>query len=68
MNTLICSIPGINCGHCVRTIEREVSELEGVREVHADAQAKTAVISFETPATEDAIKKLLAEINFPVAG
>jgi copper chaperone CopZ len=68
MTTLTCSIPGINCGHCVRTIETELSELEGVTKVRADAQTKTAVISFEPPATEVRIKKLLAEINFPVAG
>jgi copper chaperone CopZ len=45
----------------------EVSELEGVRSVEADPQTKEAIITFDAPATEEAIKALLAEINYPVA-
>jgi copper chaperone CopZ len=45
----------------------EVSELHGVTEVQADAENKQAIIIFEPPATEDQIKALLAEINYPAA-
>jgi copper chaperone len=65
MSTVTFSIPNINCGHCVNTIQTEVVELEGVTEVRASSQTKTAVVTFEAPATESAIKKLLAEINYP---
>jgi copper chaperone CopZ len=67
MTTVTYSIPNINCGHCVHTIQSEVIELEGVTDVRASAQTKSAVIIFEVPATEVAIKKLLSEINYPVA-
>ena len=67
MTTVTYSIPNINCAHCVHTIQTEVADVQGVTEVRASPQSKTAVISFEAPATEDAIKKLLAEINYPVA-
>lgn len=53
--------------HCVHTIKTELSEIAGIRSVDADATGKTAVITFEPPATEDQIKSLLAEIDYPVA-
>jgi copper chaperone len=66
MTTVTYSIPNISCGHCVHTIQSEVSELPGVQSVQADREKKTAVIVFDAPASEEAIKALLAEINYPV--
>jgi copper chaperone CopZ len=68
MYTVKYSIPNISCGHCVHTIQSEVAELEGVESVQADMQTRTAVITFQPPATEDNIKALLQELNYPVAG
>lgn len=67
MTTVTYSIPNISCGHCVHTIVTEVSDLQGVSSVEANQEAKTATITFEAPASEDEIKSLLAEINYPVA-
>ena len=66
MKSVTYSIPNINCGHCVHTIKTELGDLPGVRTVEADAASKKATITFDTPATEDKIKELLAEINYPV--
>jgi copper chaperone CopZ len=55
------------CGHCVHTIQTEVGELTGVQSVKADEQSKMVEIVFGDPATEEKIKSLLAEINYPVA-
>jgi copper chaperone CopZ len=46
----------------------EVSDLDGVQSVVADVGTQQATIVFEPPATEEAIKDLLVEINYPVAG
>jgi copper chaperone CopZ len=67
MTTVTYSIPNISCGHCVHTIQSEVIELEGVTEVRASAELKQATITFESPASEEKIKALLQEINYPVA-
>lgn len=67
MTTVTFSIPNINCNHCVHTIQTEVSDLEGVKLVKADASSKQATITFEPPASEDSIKALLAEINYPAS-
>ena len=66
--TVTYSIPNISCNHCVHTVTMEVSDLDGVKSVAADVEAKQATIIFEPPATEIGIKGLLAEINYPVAG
>ena len=67
MRTVTYKIPNISCGHCVHTIQSEVSELAGVKSVVADLNNQQATISFDEPASEDKIKSLLAEINYPVA-
>lgn len=60
------SIPNISCGHCVHTIQSELADLAGVKSVKADAQNRAVEIVFDQPATEENIKQLLAEINYPV--
>jgi len=68
MTTVTYTVPAISCGHCTHTIETEVGELKGVQSVKADLNTKKVVISFDAPASEDGIKSLLAEIDYPVEG
>ncbi len=68
MTTVKYSVPNISCGHCVHTIQMEVSDVEGVQSVTADQQNRSVEIVFAPPASEEAIKTLMAEINYPVAG
>ena len=65
MKTVTYSIPNISCNHCVHTIKTEVSDLEGVKSVEANAQTKQAIVVFDAPATEEKITALLTEINYP---
>lgn len=59
------SVPNISCGHCTRTIENELSEMTGVTRVAGSPQDKTVTIAWDDPATEDAIRATLKEINYP---
>jgi copper chaperone len=68
MTTVTYSIPAMHCGHCIHTVEMEVGELEGVQSVKADLDRKKVQITFDTPASEEKIKALLAEIDYPVEG
>jgi copper chaperone CopZ len=65
MSTKTFTIPAISCGHCVHTVEREVSEISGVTKVAADEQSKQVTIEWGDPATWDQIKDLLVEIEYP---
>jgi copper chaperone CopZ len=67
MTTVTYSVPNISCGHCVHTIQMEVGDLDGVQSVKASAESKQVEIVFDSPATEDKIKALLTEINYPAA-
>ena len=68
MTTVTYSVPAIHCGHCTHTIEMEVGELQGVQTVKADLNEKKVQITFDEPASEEMIKTLLAEIEYPVEG
>ena len=68
MITVTYTVPAISCGHCTHTIETEVGDLQGVQSVKADEATKKVVITFDTPADEQKIKALLAEINYPAEG
>jgi copper ion binding protein len=67
MTTITYSVPGIHCMHCTHTIEMEVGELEGVKSVKAELDTRNVTIAFEMPASEEKIKALLTEIEYPVA-
>jgi copper chaperone CopZ len=53
--------------HCVHTIQTELADVQGVQSVKADQASKMVEIVFDAPASEEKIKTLLAEINYPVA-
>lgn len=67
MTTVTYSVPAIHCMHCTHTIEMEVGELQGVQSVKADMNTKDVTIAFDAPASEEKIKALLTEIEYPVA-
>jgi len=68
MKTVTYNIPNISCGHCVHTIKMEVGDIVGVQSVEASANNKTATITFDDPASEEIIKELFTEINYPIEG
>ena len=67
MNSRTVKVENISCNHCVMTIERELGELNGVKSVDADPEAKTVTVGWEAPATWEDIRELLIEINYPPA-
>jgi copper ion binding protein len=66
MQTVTYEVPGIHCNHCVHTIKVELSEMDGVQAVDANAESKKVTVEFDAPASPEKIESLLAEINYPV--
>jgi copper chaperone len=59
-------VPNISCGHCVATIESELSDVEGVVVVKADQASKMVSIEWNEPPTSwKAIRSKMEEINYP---
>ena len=67
METKTFIVPNISCGHCVHTVETEVSELQGVQEVRADEKTKQVTVKWDKPANWEQIEKVLTEIDYPPA-
>jgi copper chaperone CopZ len=67
METKTLSIPNISCGHCVMSIKKELSEMEGVTKVEGDPASKSVPLEWGAPATLGRIKDTLKEINYPAA-
>ncbi len=65
MTTITYSVPNISCGHCVHTIQMELSDLQGVQRVEAFQDKREVTVEFEPPADESQIVSLLKEINYP---
>ncbi|SHK29343.1 Copper chaperone CopZ [Desulfatibacillum alkenivorans DSM 16219] len=59
------TVPNISCGHCVNAIKEELNEADGVAGVEGDPGSKTIKVKWDSPATEDSIRAILKEINYP---
>ena len=61
------SIPNISCGHCVMTIQNELRELVGIKQVDGDTQYKSITVEWESPTTLQEIRDTLKKINYPAS-
>ena len=68
MTTVTYTVPAISCGHCTHTIETEVGDMQGVLSVKVEQDSKKVTITFDAPASEEKIKALLSEIDYPAEG
>jgi copper chaperone CopZ len=67
METKTFQAPAISCGHCTKTIQNELGELQGVQSVQADQNTKMVTVTWDKPADWSKIKALLEEIGYPPA-
>ncbi len=67
MEQITLSIPNISCNHCVMTIKRESSFVDGANFVSGDIEAKTATFNVESDKVLAALKETLAEAGYPAA-
>ena len=65
MKTIKFKIPAIHCNHCIHTIEMELNDLDGVKNVKADLNTKSVNISYDDPADLKKMVSVLREINYP---
>lgn len=57
-------IANISCGHCVRTIQRELALLPGVEAVEGDPATKQVTVRWAAPLTWERIAEELAELGY----
>lgn len=61
------NVPDIGCNGCVRAIEGELSEINGVQVVKADLDSKQVTVEWNEATDWDAIRAKLVEIEYPPA-
>lgn len=49
-------VGGMNCGHCVRSVQSEVSGLAGVTAVDVDLTTGRLTVTASTPVDSDAVR------------
>lgn len=68
MSEKTVQVPNISCGHCVKTIERELGGLNGVRAVTAHQDSKDVHVEWDDRLTSwEALRRHLEEIHYPAA-
>ena len=61
------SVTGMTCDHCVRSVEEEVGEVEGVQAVEVELASGLLTVSGEG-FSDDAVRGAVAEAGYRVAG
>ena len=67
MSSKTYSVPGISCGHCVATIERELGAVPGVVRVKGDVDTKQVTVVCQDEGALPQVEALLKEIGYPPA-
>lgn len=57
-------VPNIGCDGCVKAIQGELSDLEGVKSVAGVVDTKMVTVEYDNPATWDGIVATLNEIDY----
>jgi copper chaperone len=61
------TVSGMTCDHCVRSVEEEVGEVEGVQAVEVELASGLLTVSGEG-FSDDAVRGAVAEAGYRVAG
>lgn len=60
--------PDMGCGHCVNTIESTLRQLPGVRNVRADLESKTVIVTVDRADVDEAtVRSTLEEAGYPAS-
>jgi len=59
------SIPNISCGHCAATIERELSSLQGMKNVTTQIEPKQVIVEVSHESVFRDVEDTLNEIGYP---
>jgi copper chaperone len=67
MSEVTFESPEITCDHCIGTIEKAVTKLDGVRFISGDPEMKTVKIEYDPAAVKiEAIQSAMEEEGYPV--
>ena len=65
--TATYTVTGMTCGHCVQSVTREVSKLEGVTGVRVDLASGAVTVESEAPLDDAAFAAAVDEAGYEVS-
>jgi copper chaperone len=68
MSTATYTVVGMTCGHCVKAVSEEVSQLPGVTTVEVDLASGGLTVTSDAPVDETAVRAAVEEAGYEVAG
>lgn len=60
----IYTVSGMTCGHCVNSVQAEVSQIPGVGEVQVDLASGTVTVTSGAPLDEAAVRAAVDEAGY----
>jgi len=64
MSTSTFTVTGMTCGHCVRSVTEEVSDIPGVLDVQVDLATGRLTVSSTTPLDASAVRAAVEEAGY----
>ncbi len=60
-------VKGVNCGHCVSTIEKALADMPGINGMDHQAEAKTLTINFDSRLVDtERLKQIVSDLGYTV--
>ncbi|MGW0334447.1 heavy-metal-associated domain-containing protein [Streptomyces sp. NPDC003011] len=66
--TTVYKVSGMTCGHCEGAVSQEVSALDGVAAVQADAKTGEVTVTSAGPLDEEAVRAAVDEAGYELVG
>jgi copper chaperone len=68
MKNHVINVNGMSCDHCVQTITKALTEVNGVASVQVDLEKKVVAVDFDDNQTDlKTISNKITEVGFEVA-
>ena len=62
----IIKVNGMSCQHCVASVTKALSEIEGITDVQVNLEKSEATFNQKSPVPKDIIKNAITKIGFEV--
>ncbi|MFE9723619.1 heavy-metal-associated domain-containing protein [Streptomyces sp. NPDC005794] len=66
--TTVYEVKGMTCGHCEGAVSEEISGIEGVTSVKAEAATGRVTVASTAPLTDDAVRAAVDEAGYELVG
>jgi copper chaperone len=66
MVSRIYTVPDVNCEHCVAAINKELGQIDGVKNVDVDLDTKKVTVESEATVPDERIRAGIDEAGFDI--